>query len=37
LNLAAGAGVAIREYLTDMGPADYVLFGGGKGVGVVEA
>lgn len=26
LNLAAGLGVAVREYPTDTGPADYVLF-----------
>ena len=25
-NLAAGLGIAIREYQTDIGPADYVLF-----------
>jgi type I restriction enzyme, R subunit len=37
LNLAAGVGVAIREYPTDSGPADYVLFVKGKPVGVIEA
>lgn len=26
INLDAGIGVAIREYQTDIGPADYVLF-----------
>ena len=26
MNLAAGMGVAVREYKTDVGPADYVLF-----------
>ena len=26
LNLAAGMGVAVREYPTDTGPADYMLF-----------
>lgn len=26
LNLAAAEGVAVREYPTDTGPADYVLF-----------
>lgn len=36
-NLAAAAGVAIREYLIDVGPADYAPFEGGKAVGVVEA
>ena len=25
-NLKAGIGVAVREYITDVGPADYVLF-----------
>jgi type I restriction enzyme R subunit len=37
INLHAGLGVAVREYLTDIGPADYVLFVGGKPVGVIEA
>jgi type I restriction enzyme R subunit len=37
LNLAASTGVAVREYLTDVGPADYVLFVEGKSVGVIEA
>ncbi len=37
INLNAGIGVAVREYLTDVGPADYVLFVNGKPVGVVEA
>ncbi|HOI92047.1 MAG TPA: type I restriction-modification enzyme R subunit C-terminal domain-containing protein [Candidatus Rifleibacterium sp.] len=37
ININAGAGVAIREYQTDVGPADYVLFAGGKPVGVIEA
>jgi hypothetical protein len=31
LNLAANLGVAVREYPTDSGPADYVLFEGGAG------
>lgn len=26
LNLTAGLGVAVREYQTDVGPVDYVLF-----------
>ena len=26
MNLNAGLGVAVREYRTDAGPADYVLF-----------
>ena len=37
VNLAAGLGVAVREYLTDVGPADYVLFVDKKPVGVIEA
>ncbi|MEP7231522.1 MAG: DEAD/DEAH box helicase family protein [Ginsengibacter sp.] len=37
LNLKAGLGVAIREYRTDVGPADYVLFVNGNPVGVIEA
>ncbi|MGL6159967.1 type I restriction endonuclease subunit R [Microbulbifer sp.] len=37
LNPHAGAGVAVREYQTDVGPADYVLFVEGQAVGVIEA
>jgi type I restriction enzyme R subunit len=37
INLHAGVGVAVREYLTDVGPADYVLFVDGKPCGVIEA
>lgn len=36
-NLAAGLGVAIREYQTDIGSADYVLFVDKKPVGIIEA
>jgi type I restriction enzyme R subunit len=36
-DLGAGLGVAIREYQTDVGPADYVLFVGRKPVGIIEA
>lgn len=36
-NLAAGLGIAIREYQTDIGPADYVLFVNKKAVGIIEA
>jgi type I restriction enzyme R subunit len=36
-DLGAGLGVAIREYPTDTGPADYVLFVDRKPVGIVEA
>jgi type I restriction enzyme R subunit len=37
INLAAGLGVAVREYQTDIGPADYVLFVDKKPVGIIEA
>ena len=37
MNLAAGMGVAVREYKTDVGPADYVLFADQKPVGIIEA
>ena len=37
MNPNASLGVAIREYQTDTGPADYVLFIDKKPVGVVEA
>ncbi len=37
LNLNAGVGVAVREFQSDIGPADYVLFVNKKAVGVVEA
>ena len=37
LNLGAGAGVAVREYPTDTGPADYVLFVDRQPLGVIEA
>ena len=37
INLNAGLGVAVTEYQTDVGPADYVLFVDGKPVGVIEA
>ena len=33
----AGLGVAVREYQTDVGPADYVLFVDKKAAGVIEA
>lgn len=36
-NLSAGMGIAIREYPTNTGPADYVLFINRKPVGVIEA
>ena len=37
LNFGAGMGVAVREFQTASGPADYVLFVERKAVGVVEA
>lgn len=37
IDLNAGAGQAVREYQTDIGPADYVLFMDKKAVGVIEA
>lgn len=37
LNLSAAAGVAVREFPTDTGPADYVLFVNRNAVGVIEA
>jgi len=30
VNLNAGIGIAVREYQTDVGPVDYVLFVAGK-------
>ena len=37
LNLGVGRGVAVREYPTGTGPADYVLFIDREPVGVIEA
>jgi type I restriction enzyme, R subunit len=37
IDLYAKLGVAVREYQTDIGPADYMLFVAGKPVGVIEA
>ena len=37
IDFNAGLGVAIREYQTDVGPADYVLFVDKMAVGVIEA
>ncbi len=36
-NLAAGIGVAAREYSTSVGPADYILFINKQPVGLIEA
>jgi type I restriction enzyme R subunit len=37
VNLDAGLGVAVREAPTKNGPADYLLYAGGKAAGAVEA
>ncbi|MEP6467990.1 MAG: DEAD/DEAH box helicase family protein, partial [Parafilimonas sp.] len=37
INLNASIGVAVREYQTDVGPADYVLFVVKKPAGIIEA
>lgn len=37
MNLSAGIGIAVREYPTDSGPADYILFIDKNPVGVIEA
>lgn len=37
INLSANIGIAVREYQTDIGPADYVLFVQRKPVGIIEA
>jgi len=37
INLTDGVGQAVREYVTDVGPADYVLFVNKRAVGVIEA
>ncbi|MCY3810945.1 MAG: DEAD/DEAH box helicase family protein [Gammaproteobacteria bacterium] len=37
IDFSAGSGIAVREYPTDTGPADYVLFCERQAVGVVEA
>ena len=37
VNLYAGEGVAVRELVTNAGPADYVLFLNRQAVGVIEA
>lgn len=37
IDFNAGLGIAVREYQTDAGPADYVLFVENKAVGVIEA
>ncbi len=37
IDFKAGRGIAVREYQTDVGPADYVLFVDRQAVGVIEA
>lgn len=37
MDFNAGLGIAVREYTTDVGPADYVLFVERQAVGVIEA
>src|SRR5271157_3896648 len=37
INFNAGQGIAVGEYQTDIGPADYVLFVDRRAVGVIEA
>ena len=37
VNLGEGLGVVVREYPTETGPADYLLFVNRKAVGVIEA
>lgn len=37
LDFSAGVGIAVREFPTDTGPADYVLFVNRRAVGVIEA
>jgi type I restriction enzyme R subunit len=37
IDFNAGRGIAVKEYQTDIGPADYVLFVDKRAVGVIEA
>ncbi len=37
IDFGAGSGLAVREYPTDIGPTDYVLFVDQRAVGVIEA
>jgi type I restriction enzyme R subunit len=37
INLAAGLGIAVREFATDRGPADYALYVDRKVIGFIEA
>lgn len=37
INLTAATGVTVREYQTDAGPTDYMLFGDKQPVALIEA
>jgi len=37
MNLAAASAIAVREFPLDTGPVDYLLYAGGKVIGVIEA
>lgn len=37
IDWSASRGISVKEYLTDVGPADYVLFVDKKPVGIIEA
>jgi type I restriction enzyme, R subunit len=37
MNISAASGVAVREFAMLTGEADYLLYAGGKAIGVVEA
>lgn len=37
MNLSAGPGVAVREFPLKTGQADYLLYAGGRAIGVIEA
>ena len=37
MNLGAGFGMAVREFPLETGPVDYLLYAGGKVIGVIEA
>ncbi len=37
IDFSASLGIAVKEYLTEVGPADYVLFVDRKPVGIIEA
>ena len=37
IDWGASVGIAVREYQTDVGPADYVLFVERRPVGIIEA